>query len=270
MDLTSHSLLLKTTITFLLFSLVSKTMSYSTFQTHTPENTDEGSKEFSFWTSPNTIIKSLEKCDGHDIQLRSNETQELNNHHQCSIVSEPSRSKDILEGKKELMEMIQDMPESSYELSFQDMVVEQHQVPETETEPVYSKFQQPQQKKLNKNKKKNKKENKSNRHGKMLRVESMDSETFLLKMFFPISFDWMKKTTKVQNGSEVEQKDKEWRIKRFFSEDRQNTSSSSTSRSNSNDKSRYVDRSFSLSEGCFPFLYDIKSKVKKLGGGWIA
>lgn len=34
--------------------------------------------------------------------------------------------------------------------------------------------------------------------------------------------------------------------------------------------SRYVDRSFSLSEGCFPFLYDIKSKVKKLGGGWIA
>lgn len=172
------------------------------------------------------------------------------------------------------MEMMQDMPESSYELSFQDMVVEQLQVPqpEPETERVCSKVQQPQHKKLNKNKKKkNKKENKSNRHGKMLRVESMDSETFLLKMFFPISLDWMKKTTKVQNGSEVEQKDKEWRIKRFFTEDRQNTSRSSTSSSNSNDKSsRYVDRSFSLSEGCFPFLYDIKGKVKKLGGGWIA
>lgn len=242
MDLTSHSLLLKTTITFLLFSLVSKTMSYSTFQTQTPENTDEGSKEFSFWISPNTIITSSEKCDCHNSQLGGNETQELNNHHQCSIVSEPSRSKYILEGKKELMEMMQDMPESSYELSFQDMVVEQHQVPqpEPETEPVCSKVQQPQHKKLNKNKKKNKKENKSNRHSKMLRVESMDSETFLLKMFFPISLDWMKKPTKVPNGTVVEQKDKEWRIKRFFTEDRQNTSSSSSSSSNSNDKSRYI------------------------------
>jgi len=217
-------------------------MSYSTFQTQTPENTDEGSKEFSFWISPNTIITSSEKCDCHNSQLGGNETQELNNHHQCSIVSEPSRSKYILEGKKELMEMMQDMPESSYELSFQDMVVEQHQVPqpEPETEPVCSKVQQPQHKKLNKNKKKNKKENKSNRHSKMLRVESMDSETFLLKMFFPISLDWMKKPTKVPNGTVVEQKDKEWRIKRFFTEDRQNTSSSSSSSSNSNDKSRYI------------------------------
>jgi len=162
-------------------------MSYSTFQTHTPENTDEGSKEFSFWTSPNTIITSSEKCDCHNIQLGSNETQELNNHHRCSIVSEPSRSKDILEGKKELMEMMQDMPESSYELSFQDMVVEQLQVPqpEPETERVCSKVQQPQHKKLNKNKKKkNKKENKSNRHGKMLRVESMEPLVILISSFF--------------------------------------------------------------------------------------
>jgi hypothetical protein len=134
MDLTSHSPLLKTTITFLLFSLVSKTMSYSTFQTHTPENTNEGSKEFSFWTSPNTIITSFEKCDCHNIQLGGNETQVLNSHHLCSIVSEPSRSKNILEGKKELMEMMQDMSESSYELSFQDMVVEKLQVPQPEPE----------------------------------------------------------------------------------------------------------------------------------------
>ncbi|CAJ2641502.1 unnamed protein product [Trifolium pratense] len=229
------------------------------FQTHS-NNSDEGSKEFSFWnTSPNTIITtSSEKCDCHNTQLGGNETRIFNNH--CS------RSKDILEGKNELMEMMQDMSESCYELSFQDMVVEQHQVlqSETETESVCSKAQNLRHEKLKKKNKK-KKENKSNsRHGKILRVESMDSETFLLKMFFPTSLDWMKKTSKVQNGSKVEQKDKEWRIKRLFTEDKQNTGSSSSS---SNDKSRNVDRSTSFSQSCFPFFHDIKSKSKKLGGG---
>jgi hypothetical protein len=56
-------------------------------------------------------------------------------------------------------------------------------------------------------------------------------------MFFPTSLDWMKKTTKVQNSSKVEHKDKEWRIKRFFTEDKQNTGGSSSS-SSSSDKSR--------------------------------
>ncbi|KAK2445042.1 hypothetical protein QL285_016016 [Trifolium repens] len=232
------------------------------FQTHSPNNSDEGSKEFSFWTSPNSIKISSEKCDCHNTQLGGNETRVFNNHH-CS------RSKDILEGKKELMDMMQDMSESCYELSFQDMVVEQHQVsqsePETETESVCSKAQNLRHEKLKKKNKK-KKENKSNsRHGKILRVESMDSETFLLKMFFPTSLDWMKKTTKVQNSSKVEQKDKEWRIKRFFTEDKQNTGGSSSS--SSSDKSRYVDRSTSFSQSCFPFFHDIKSKSKKLGRG---
>ncbi|XP_058764971.1 uncharacterized protein LOC131638422 [Vicia villosa] len=214
-------------------------MSYSTLiQTHTPNNNEGEDKDFCFWTSPS---------------------------------SESSRIKDILEGKKELMEMMQHMPESSFELSFQDMVVEQHQVPEAKPKPepeqVSSKVQQPQHKKLNEKKKTKKKENKCNsRHGKILRAESMDSETFLLKMVFPTSLDWKKKTTKKQNGSKVEEKDKEWRIKRFFTEHRQNTRSSSSS-SNSgcdgNDKSRYVDRSFSFSQGCFPFFDHRKSKLKK-------
>ncbi|CAI8598892.1 unnamed protein product [Vicia faba] len=223
-------------------------MSYSTLiQTNTRNNNEGEDKDFCFWTSPS---------------------------------SESSRIKDILEGKKELMEMMKHMPESSFELSFQDMVVEQHQVPEAKPEPepepepkqVSSKVQQPQHKKLNEKKKTKKKENKCNnsRHGKILRAESMDSETFLLKMVFPTSLDWKKKkTTKVQNGSKVEVKNKEWRIKRFFTEHRQNTRSSSSS-SDNNDKSRYVDRSYSFSQGCFPFFDHIKSKVKKdtlkLGG----
>ncbi|CAK8567933.1 unnamed protein product [Lathyrus sativus] len=207
-------------------------MSYSTLiQTNSPNNHEGEDKDFCFWTSP-----SLES----------------------------SRSKDILEGKKELMEMMQRMPESSFELSFPEAKLE--------PEPVESKVQQPQHKKMNE-KKKIKKENKSNstgRHGKILRAESMDSETFLLKMVFPTSLDWKKKNTKRKNGSKVEEKDKEWRIKRFFTQHRQNTRSSSSSSNNSNDKSRYVDRSFSFSQGCFPFFDHIKSKVKKntlrLGG----
>lgn len=212
------SLLLKTTITFHLFSLISHTMNYTTCHTHNCEQ----AKEFSFWT---------QKCGCDTIQLGSaNETEfqqtqkiknlifQNSNHHCSSIVSESLRSKDILEGKNEVMEMIKDMPESSYELSFQDMVIEQHQMPLPETE---HKQLENKQKKV-----KNKKENKSN---KMLRVESMDSETFLLKMFFP-TFDWMKKP-KVQNGS-IKQKDKDWRIKRFFTQDTQNSGSN-------NNKNRY-------------------------------
>ncbi|XP_050875654.1 uncharacterized protein LOC127079292 isoform X2 [Lathyrus oleraceus] len=208
----------------LLFSLISQTMSYSTLiQTNSPNNNEgEEDKDFCFWTSP---------------------------------YSESSRSKDILQGKNELMEMMQHIPESSFELSFQDMVVEQHQAPEAKPEPeqVESKVQQPQHKKMNEKKKIKKKENKSNsRHGKILRAESMESETFLLKMVFPTSLDWKKKTTKRQNDSKVEEKDKKWRIK-------------SSSSNNSNDKS-----SFSFSQGCFPFFDHIKSKVKKdtlkLGG----
>lgn len=56
----------------------------------------------------------------------------------------------------------------------------------------------------------------------------MESETFLLKMFFPSSLDWMKKAKVQQNVSNskvsqrpsskesIKQVDKEWRIKRFF------------------------------------------------------
>lgn len=217
----------------------------STYQTHTHHKSEED-REFSFWGSPNTI--SSEKND-HDQLVESNETRlnsEAKFEHDCS------RSKAIAEGRKELMEMIQDIPESSYELSFQDMVLQQQHVPQTSSNETLMQSnsssepqQQPQNKKL---KNKNKKKNKSNRHGQILRVESMDSETFLLKMFFPTSFDWMKRG-KVQHDSKVSSKssfqestkqvDKEWRIKRFFSDDRARQNSGSSS-SSSNDKSRYI------------------------------
>ena len=73
--------------------------------------------------------------------------------------------------------------------------------------------------------KKKKNKGNSSRPGQILRVESMDSETFLLKLFFPISLDWMKKD-RAKNGSKVssrsslqesiKQVGKEWRIKKLF------------------------------------------------------
>lgn len=240
MNHASPSLLLKIRVPTFTYSL--KPTMNSTYQTHTHHKSED--REFSFWGSPNTIC--YEKND-HDQLIESNEPRlngEAKFEHDCS------RSKAIAEGRKELMEMIQDIPETSYELSFQDMVLQQQHVPQTSSNETLMQSsssepqQQPQNKKLkNKNKKK---KNKSNRYGQILRVESMDSETFLLKMFFPTSFAWMKKG-KVQHGSKVSSKpsfqestkqvDKEWRIKRFFSDDgaRQNSGSSSSS---SNDKSR--------------------------------
>ncbi|XP_061360557.1 uncharacterized protein LOC133304522 [Gastrolobium bilobum] len=254
----------------------------STFQAHT-HHESEGDREFTFWGSSNTLT-SENDCD----QLGNNEARlnsqaefgetyirkNLKFEHHCSRVSDPSRSKAIAEGRKELMEMMQDMPESSYELSFQDMVVDEKQVQQPEPDQnetsinnklmLSSSSNKSQPKTLNK-KKKNK-----DRPGKILRVESMDSETFFLKMFFPTSLDWMKKG-RVQNGSKVsprqslqepvKREGKEWRIKRFFL-----AGNNKGDAEDGCDKSRYVDRSFSISHGCWPFFHHIKSKTKKLGG----
>lgn len=229
-----------------LSSLISQTM-ITAHETHT-RHESEGDKEFSFWASSNTIA-SENDCD----QPQGNEAKRLNDNanfgetHQrknlkleyspfSSKVSDPSRSGAIAKGQKELMEMIQDMPEYGYELSFQDMVIVEKQVvePEQQQQPhqnetfldnnthMQSSGNKAQHKRLNR-KKKNK--GNSGRPGQILRVESMDSETFLLKLFFPFSLDWMKKD-KVKNGSKVSPRPqlqesmknvgKEWRIKRFF------------------------------------------------------
>ncbi|XP_020228978.1 uncharacterized protein LOC109809957 [Cajanus cajan] len=263
-------------------------------QTHTRQES-EGDKEFSFWGSSNTI-PSQNNCDRpqgnetrHNKKADFGETYQRKNikleySSSCSSISDPSRHKAVAEGQRELMEMMQDIPESGYELSFQDMVVVDKQVlgPEQphQSETSYdntlmqSSGSKVQLKRLNK--KKNRGNN--SRPGQILRVESMDSETFLLKLFFPISLDWMKKD-KVKSGSKIsprpslqesmKQLAKEWRIKRFFlsgnNRDHAGDGKIQNSDRSNSDISRYVDHSFSLSHGCCPFPPYAKSKTKNLG-----
>ncbi|KAL2347221.1 hypothetical protein Fmac_001221 [Flemingia macrophylla] len=255
----------------------------------------EGDKEFSFWGSSNTI-PSENDCDQpqtnkamHNKEANFGETYQRKNFKPeysscCSSVSDPSRHKAIEEGQRNLMEMMRDIPESGYELSFQDMVVVDKQVGEpqkphqSETSDdstlMQSSGSKAQLRRLNKKKSKGN----NSRPGQILRIESMDSETFLLKLFFPISLDWMKKD-RVKSGSKVsprpslkesmKQVEKECRIKRFFLSgdnrgDAEDGKIQNSGRSNS-DIDRYVDRSFSLSHGCWPFPPYAKSKTKNLG-----
>ena len=236
----SPSLIFKITFTFLP-SLISQTMS-TIHQTHTRREGED--KEFSFWGSSN-IIPSENDCDqpqGNESRLKkeayfgeTHQRKSLKYEYSrfCSTVSDPSRSKAISEGQRELMEMMQDMPESGYELSFQDMVVHEKQVLEPEQQPHQNEtslentlMQSSSGNKAQLKRVSKKKKNKGNsRPGQILRVESMDSETFLLKLFFPISLDWMKKD-RAKNGSKVssrpslqesiKQVGKEWTIKRLF------------------------------------------------------
>lgn len=87
----------------------------------------------------------------------------------------------IAEGRKELMEMIRNMPESYYELSLKDIVDEQHTLdePRVETsETITGEARSEKQKKMIK-------EKTHNRKGQLMRTESMESSVFLIKMFFP-------------------------------------------------------------------------------------
>ncbi|KAF3973897.1 hypothetical protein CMV_002716 [Castanea mollissima] len=59
------------------------------------------------------------------------------NHHPSNL-SPTSRRKIIADGRKQLMEMVKDMPESSYELSLKDLVDEQHSLEEVQEGPVES------------------------------------------------------------------------------------------------------------------------------------
>lgn len=109
------------------------------------------------------------------------------------------------------MEMIQDMPESCYELSLRDIVDEQH-VEEagfrSKTEPQI------------------KKKKKKIKARQMSRISSMESETFLLKMFFPSSLSFKKKSKAAGSCSNVSPRpspegtklsiNKEWWMSRFF------------------------------------------------------
>ncbi|XP_019181754.1 PREDICTED: uncharacterized protein LOC109176807 [Ipomoea nil] len=112
-----------------------------------------------------------------------------------------SRLNAIVDGQRKLMEMIQNLPESSLELSLKDIVLdnpqgtgdEGHQeVGVEDTSVSYSKA----------NDKKIKRKSTTFKHAKISRSESMDSGVFLLKMFVPLSL-YTKTKSKTKNCSKI-------------------------------------------------------------------
>ncbi|OIV96998.1 hypothetical protein TanjilG_25823 [Lupinus angustifolius] len=225
--------------------------------TSTPHTLHEsaGDMEFSFWGSSNTT-----SCKNYCDMLGPNEALRLNKEAvfaetYCFNFSDPSRNKAIEEGRRELMEMVQNMhDESTYELSFQDMVINDKHVLQESYQNETSFDKEHMHSSSNDNNKvqlKKQKNKSSNRPSHILRVESMESENFLLKMFFPTSLKKVKvekshskvcpKPSSLQES--VKQVGKEWRITRYFkkgdySGDNEDGISGNNSSSNSSNKSR--------------------------------
>lgn len=109
---------------------------------------------------------------------------DCNNISHCSV-----RQQAIAESRRELMEMIHDMPESCYELSLKDIVDLHHGLQKVASEDIViqdsSRFRLDTKAQTRKGKKKKSKFNSGG--GKLSRIGSMEKEAFLIKMFFPIS-----------------------------------------------------------------------------------
>lgn len=187
------------------------------------------------------------------------------NHHYSSYPPSPkSRLQAILDGRKELMEIIQDMPESSYELSFKDIVADEQQEAERKDDVAIDERRlkyKPSHVDIMKQKKKI-----------MSRSESMDSGVFLLKMFFPTSLGTKGKSTacsKVSQKPPLERSDKtgdkEWWKVRFLSigdgkkSGKTSISGSISSRSSSGGSSREDYSNFT--PGCWYFHKKCRSPV---------
>ncbi|KAH7520945.1 hypothetical protein FEM48_Zijuj08G0199500 [Ziziphus jujuba var. spinosa] len=108
------------------------------------------------------------------------------NHHYCNLSPASARRGLILESRRELMEMIHNIPESCYELSLKDIVDQQHGLQEDAAKESVIEdrsFHFDTEAQIRKQKRKKK----SFKTGQLSRIESMEDKTFLIKMFFPIT-----------------------------------------------------------------------------------
>ncbi|KAJ7945221.1 Patatin-like phospholipase domain protein [Quillaja saponaria] len=252
--------------------------------------------DFNFWDSSNTLNTDTDRDQLEGSKLNSvahveedfgacspdlwetnkvrhckNTYSPLHSHdynHDHSSLSPTSRRQAIIEGKRQLMGMIQDLPESCCELSLKDMVDSEEAVLEVPEKTVIDDTSTCNTTKVQFGKQIKKKKNKSNKKNQILRAESFDRETFLLKMFLPTSL--AKKKAKVGKHSmqqTTKQLDKDCWIRRFFAAGenrksiRSNISGSTSISSNNNNISRYTDRN--LSPGCWPFFHNTKSRIKQ-------
>ncbi|XP_038692899.1 uncharacterized protein LOC119990845 [Tripterygium wilfordii] len=112
-----------------------------TYQRHNSPYDSTADTEFDFWAScrSQSYYGKINHIGGSDAELevephasRSIEYEPssplLPRNHHFSSISPKSRMRALAEGRKELMEMIANMPESSYELSLKDIVVDQQHI----------------------------------------------------------------------------------------------------------------------------------------------
>ncbi|KAL9158761.1 hypothetical protein ABFS82_08G089700 [Erythranthe guttata] len=157
------------------------------------------------------------------------ETQALipqNDHQYSRILSPKSRVRAIEDGRRELMEMVKNIPESSYELSLKDIVDGHQNVEQVKEKKKKHKAQQ----------------SKKTKSGQMCRTASMESEMFLLKVFVPVTLSFKKKPKAVKNSeicagpSSDKQRTKNWwKMVSLAVKDNQNSRRSNIS-SNRNSK----------------------------------
>ncbi|XP_022750923.1 uncharacterized protein LOC111299754 [Durio zibethinus] len=188
----------------------------------------------------------------------------LSNSHFYSNLSPTTRKQAIEDGRKELMEMIRNMPESSYELSLKDIV--DKQLGEEVKVKAASEDKSIHFETETLTKKQKTKKRKKRKAGPISRTGSMDADNFLIKMFFPSSLSFKRKST-AENSSKVSPSpsfegsekpvDKQRWIERIFN--RRNHKNREDSSNNSS--SRPTNRS-SLPH-CWLFFPFKKSKAKR-------
>ncbi|KAJ4950802.1 hypothetical protein NE237_027634 [Protea cynaroides] len=136
--------------------------------------------------------------------------------HQGTL-SSASRKLAIARSRKEIMEMVRNMPETSYELSLQDLV-EQPYVQDSVDKNSNDPKTQIETAKRKKSQERNK--------GQMWRSGSMEIEPVMLKMFFPASLGLKKKSFSMDRESKTPSRsqsfeaqetnvDKEWWKRRY-------------------------------------------------------
>ncbi|KAK4393757.1 hypothetical protein Sango_1846500 [Sesamum angolense] len=105
------------------------------------------------------------------VDCRSETSSLLPRRHEHSFLSPASRLRAIVDGRRELMEMIQDLPESSYELTLKDIVDDQQNMEEVQEKEVIV-----EEKKVKHKTESRPQNSRKTKNRQICRTESMESE----------------------------------------------------------------------------------------------
>ncbi|WJX40283.1 hypothetical protein P8452_27775 [Trifolium repens] len=186
---------------------------------HQPNNSFDLYDETRHETSEATNYNNMWPLKKPQLGLEDDEPRwSVNSPHYRSL-SSVSRTEAIVKGQKELMEMVQNMPESNYELSLKDLVEHHHRVVNTREENT----EEEEEKKMKKNLSGKKVDNNNNNKKKMIEVKKngkIDRDGgFYLKVGLPFFNLGSKEKKKKKKESKVSPrpsisdgyvKEKEW------------------------------------------------------------